>query len=206
MKTLCVFVCVCAWMKPQNRLLACVRYSMCTKDIISLCANCLNTGRGCWVHRQTCEKAYNARWYVQMCRFANYKVSMTLELYRRMKNSHNNGHFLTHEQMPTQTWVTSLVVQQPAHWYLMKSMHFWPVTMSVRCGVLCVCLRWLDWLLTPWCVVRLCSHSYCIYGGVSAHLTHHAHSRSHLLCLVCLGHIIISLTQVCYSVILFFCY
>lgn len=35
-----------------------------------------------------------------------------------------------------------------------------------------------DWLLIPWCVFRPCSHSYCIYGCVLAHLANHAHSHS----------------------------
>lgn len=42
---------------------------------------------------------------------------------------------------------------------------------------------WADWLLIPWCVFRLCSHSYCIYGCVSVHLTNHTHSYSLCLCL-----------------------
>lgn len=72
----------------------------------------------------------------------------------------------------------------------MKSMH--EMTGDHECEVcvnlcfLCVCAPVLTWLwhlwtarlLISWCVFGLCSHSYCIYGCVSAHLTNHTHSHS----------------------------
>lgn len=69
----------------------------------------------------------------------------------------------------------------------MKSMH--EMTSDHECEVcvnLCVCAPVLTWLwhlwtarlLITWCVFGLCSHSYCIYGCVSAHLTNHTHSHS----------------------------
>lgn len=143
-----------------------------------------------------CEKDYNARWRVQMCRFAVYNVSVTLELYRLWLHSYNNA--LYHVQKPTHTCFLAQVSHITSSTTTISSLitnekhagivDQWPWVWGVLVYV-CACVNltlalWADWLLLPWCVFRLCSHSYCIYGSVSAYHTNHTHSHS-LCLLVC---------------------
>lgn len=109
-------------------------------------------------------------------------------------------HILYHKQKPTHTCFEAQMSHITSFTTTIVSlltnarMNPWPVTTGVRWVRLCVffsvgacagltpALR-ADWLLIPWCVFRLCSHSYCIYGCVSVHLTNHTHSHSLCLCL-----------------------
>lgn len=107
-----------------------------------------------WTHEggvrstaKMCEKDYNARWRVQMCRFSIYNVSMTLELYLLGLHSYNNA--LYHIQMPTHT---CFLAQMTLDYWFFHNNHqltdnkwkacrdCWPLTVSVRCVSLCVCL------------------------------------------------------------------
>lgn len=88
----------------------------------------------------------------------------------------------------------------------------WPwVRGSSVCVCACVNLTLApqaDWLLIPWCVFGLCSHSYCIYGCVSAHFTNHTHSHSLQLCLPLPHYHLTYKTQPCnsFTVILYYRY
>lgn len=136
-------VCVCVWKKLQNKLFACVRYSMCTKQIILR-----RDGReGVMSTAKLREKAYSARWHVQMCRFAIHNVSMTLELYWLWVHSPDAArlvHILYHKQKPTHTCFEAQMSHITSFTTNIVSlltnarMNPWPVTTGVRWVRLCV--------------------------------------------------------------------
>lgn len=158
-----------------------------------------------------CEKDYNARWRVQMCRFSVYNVSMTLESYRPGLHSHNNA--LYHVQIPTHTCFLAQMSHIGSSTTTISSLitsekhagivDHWPWVWGVLVYV-CACVNltlalWADWLFIPWCIFGLCSHSYCIYGCVSAYLTNHTHSHSLCLCMLSPHYHLTYKTQPCYS-------
>lgn len=195
-------VCLCARTKFQNSLLTCVRYNTSTKDImlgggelrpqpdwvrkllmpdgISKCAN----SPSLICQRLWSQSAWDYR--PALPRLQTFYITYKSPLTRALKP----GWYIYF------TATTSSPQTNEEHAYIFDHWPLRSATDSIYSLWACVdwtLALWSDWLLIPWCVFRLCSHSYRIYGCGSVHCTYHTHSHSFCLSLPC--HPIFSVTE-----------
>lgn len=134
-----------------------------------------------------------------MCQFTLHNMSITVESYRLWLQHRKATHWkntLYHKHKPTLTCfqvkmshvayftaaTSSGLTDEDHAWFIFFFVAQWPWSGDVweQVYLWYVGLRWPNPIPVSWLAaytLYLCSHSYCSYGCVSAHRTHHTHSH-----------------------------